>query len=337
MLRGDFRPWGPLRWLLSKLTATRWDLLGCLATEERALAAWTFLKSHGSIKHVKLLEVHDEHPQDSPHTRFFDGTERKLREKRDAFLAGGGSVADLETCYLGDIYGRFVDATDEFLKFAGKNVIIDISSLPKRVFFPAIRRVLQSREVRNIIVTYTIPAKYADDELVEDPQLWTYLPTFAPPDDEPDDKLLIVGLGYEPLGIRHASEGKGLHLLFPFPSLPPGIRRNWDFVYELRGNPSPPIQRVHIYDVPETFDRIRTITKRGGQYAILAPYGPKPVSLAMCLYAVAAGEATKPPSVFYTQPRAYNPDYSSGVAEEDGHPCTMGYCLRIQGRDLYRM
>ncbi len=137
---------------------------------------------------------------------------------RQRYLDSGGAEFGLMTCYLGDMVGRYCDALTDSLRWSGKNVILDVSSLPKRVFFPVVKRLLQSRDVRNLVAVYTIPDKYSEEELVEDSQLWTYLPTFSPPDDEPKDKLLIVGLGYEPLSIEHATEGKDLSLDISFPS-----------------------------------------------------------------------------------------------------------------------
>ncbi|MCY2990862.1 MAG: hypothetical protein NTY19_23745 [Planctomycetota bacterium] len=335
MLRGEFRPWGSLSWVLAHLRAKKWSLLGCIATGERCLAAWEILASQRVLTHALMMEIHDEHPDGGRHSRFYEKTEAKLKNRMRDFVTAGGNKDQIAKFYLSDFHGRIVDATDSFAAGAGSNVIIDISALPKRFFFPMIRRLLSAGSIENLIATYSVPDRYADGQLAEDPGPWMYLPTFLPPDPEPEEKVLIVGLGYEPLGLRQVLQGKDFNLLFPFPSLSPGIRRNWEFVRELipllRHEP----QRVYIYDVSETYERIAAMTDFGRRYAVVAPYGPKTTSLAMCLYAVSDRASLSPPAVYYTQPRVYNPDYSIGIKKEGGVPKVLAYCLRLGGRNLY--
>lgn len=334
MLRGSFRPWGPLPWLLARLSAKRWTLLGCIATEARCLETWKMLRSLGSFKHALMLEIHDEHPSDHHPSRFYERTEAKIVHSKNAYFGAGGTEESIQRFYLSDAYGDIINATDQFAAAAGPNVVIDISALPKRFFFPIIRRLVRASSIRNLLATYTIPATYTNEQLAEDPEVWLYLPTFLPPDPEPEDRVLIVGLGYEPLGLTHVLQGKEFELLFPFPSLPPGIQRNWAFVRELGPFLDRSPQRVHIYDVSETYDRIMALTNNGNRYAVLAPYGPKTMSLAMCMYAVST--ATRfPASVYYTQPRVYNPDYTIGVGTAGAVPKIMGYCLNLKGKNLY--
>jgi hypothetical protein len=124
-----------------------------------------------------------------------------------------------------------------------------------------------------------------------------------------------------------------IKLLLPFPAAPPGVHKEWEFVRVLEPNLAKPKLdpiRVNAYDVSETFDRILSITDNGNKYAEFAPYGPKTMSLAMCIYASQTESA-----VYYTQPRSYNPQYSSGVKLVKGKPQVLAYCLRLNGRKLY--
>jgi hypothetical protein len=287
------------------------------------------------LARTSMLEIHDEHPNDQRHSRFYGRTETKLAKRKDSFMANGGKEEQILRFFLSDFHGRIVEAADGFAADAGQNVIVDISSLPKRFFFPMIRRLLRAQSIKNLIATYAVPDHYSTQPLSEDHGPWMYLPTFLPPDPEPDDRVLIVGLGYEPLGLRQVLQGKDFRLLFPFPSLAPGIRRNWDFVRELIPLNPPAPQRVYIYDVSEIFDRIAALTDSGTRYAILAPYGPKTMSLAMCLYATSELTSQNPPAVYYTQPKVYNPDYAVGIKTEKGGPKVLAYCLRLAGRNLY--
>jgi hypothetical protein len=335
MLHGTFRPWGPLTWLLPRLSPTKWNVLGCLATEERCLATWTTAGSAGRLKSERMLEIHDEHPADANHSRFFTATERRIAESRGKYLSSGGKNGRITSFYLADAHARIIDVADEFAERCGPNVVIDVSCLPKRFFFPIIRRVMLQPKVKNVIATYTVPLEYTKAQLAEDPTAWTFLPTFLPPDPEPKDRVVIIGLGYELLALRDVLAGNQCELLFPFPSLPPGIRRNWEFVHELSAFAKRPPERVYIYDVSEAFERIKAITNRGARYAVLAPYGPKTLSLAMCLYALSTAQLESPASVYYTQPRVYNPSYSTGVQMNGGVPEILSYCLRLKGKDLY--
>lgn len=335
MLRGKYRPWGLLSWILPRLHPKKWSVIGGIATGERCLSTWNVLRSKQSLKRTLMFEIHDEHAEDHPHSRFFKDTEAKLATHHKKFIEAGGNEKEISNFYLADNHGRIIDATNSFAAAAGKNVIIDVSALPKRFFFPMVKRLLCTRSIENLIAAYTVPERYSDAQLAEDPAAWTYLPTFLPPFPEPEERQIIVGLGYEALGLRNVVQGKKhLHFLFPFPSLSAGVRRNWEFVRRL-GVEAKHLERVHIYDVSEIFDRISALTNYGTKYAILAPYGPKPLSLAMCLYAVAYQTHDNRPTVYYTQPRVYNPDYTSGVKMDRGVPRIHAYCLRLQGSDLY--
>jgi hypothetical protein len=154
-------------------------------------------------------------------------------------------------------------------------------------------------------------------------------------------KALIVGLGYEPLGLPQIlrypefTQNRVL-LLFPFPATPAGYLRNWEFVRNLDSEVGPnynhePI-RVNGYDVSTIFDLILRHTDQAKEPVVFAPYGTKPMSLAMCLYACSHPENS---SVYYTQPKSYNPRYSSGIKMVNGEPDTFAYCIRLDGKDLY--
>jgi len=87
---------------------------------------------------------------------------------------------------------------------------------------------------------------------------------------------------------------------------------------------------IHLYDCPAMFDALRTFTNNGKRTSALAPYGPKTMSLAMCLFAYSAERAGLPSvPVYYTQPRRYALRYSEGIKMVDGRPDIQAYCLRI--------
>ena len=204
-----------------------------------------------------------------------------------------------------------------------------------------VKLLLSSKEVIDLVVTYTVPEEYApmEQDLAEDPEPWRHFPMFSPPYPEPSEKepkTFLLGLGFQPLGLPELLE-HGYHnikvvLLFPFPPGPPNYQRTWEFVYQLENSlPSQKeIRRVNALDPSDAFDHILKATDTGKEYVIIAPYGPKPISLAMCIFAVIGSYP-----VYYTQPRIYNPRYSTGVQEIRGIKQVYAYCLRLGGRDIY--
>ena len=68
------------------------------------------------------------------------------------------------------------------------------------------------------------------------------------------------------------------------------------------GGASTQVNHVNGMDVSDSFEHICSLSEHGNRQVKFAPYGPKPTSLAMCIYAT----LQKSP-VFYTQPRVTIP------------------------------
>lgn len=337
MLKGECRPWGGLDWILDRIKIDDWSLLSCIATESRSLGATTVLRARSRLASDTVIEILDD--SDEAPSRYFDESRRLLAARRGEYKALGGDESAIETHQLLERDDLIVQAARAFLQNATDNVIIDISCFPKRFFFPLVKMLYQAPRLRNILASYSVPAAYAKGEpLAEETLPRNHIHSmFVSSYPEPEDRIHIVGVGYEPLGLRQVLEGEqSFQLLFPFPSPPPGFQRNLEFVRELAPYNRTPLIYVNTYDVPGTFDCISALTKNGQRYAILSPYGPKPMSLAMCLYACAHGHKEYPPSVFYTQPTIYNPKYSEGISEDRGQLNVVTYCIRLNGRNLYR-
>lgn len=86
------------------------------------------------------------------------------------------------------------------------------------------------------------------------------------------------------------------------------------------------IVRLNTSDVSDVFNHILSITDNGREPAIFAPYGPKPLSIAMALFS----SLTNSP-VYYTQPKKYNPEYSKGKGTVNA------YVLKQNGKSLYEL
>jgi hypothetical protein len=340
MIRSDFRPWGDLTWMLDHLQAQQWAFACATSMEDRCLAAMQTLQDRGGVGESLIFRIQD------ADSRYFEETEKKTDANEALFKQLGRVENDFQRRLL---LGRYGDIASDIATFLNRpsvtDLIIDISSLPKKIFFLLIRKALEQPEkLQNIVITYTEPESYCSSPLAENPEGWNPLPGFLPPRTEPADKILVIGLGYEPLGLPELySSGlfsnASIRLLFPFPAQPSSVSRNWDFARLLEpvpGNTSQNIVRIDSYNVPDIFDKLVSITGNGDTYSILAPFGPKPMSLAMCLFASAYSKRSINPSVFYTQPTVYNPNYSIGIKMRNGKPCVSAYCIRLNGRNLYQ-
>lgn len=340
MIRGGFRPWGLLPWLLSKLPRNQWWLLGAIATGDRCLAAWKTINSLGQCAENLMLQINDIR---SPY--WGDEPQCRVDERKKEFIASGGREDNICICDIRDNLSEINQIIDKPFFENGKNLIIDISCLPKKFFFPILRRIIDKSEAETIIATYTRPERYDTSKpLSRDPGPWKALPGFHEvyPPSRDIRQMLVAALGYEPLGLPQIiKEGEfspdRIRLLFPFPASPAGYLKNWEFVRNIDSESGSyyhrPI-RVNGYDLSSTFDCILYITNNGEEFSVLAPYGTKPMSLAMCLFYIYNSEKT---SVYYTQPNSYNPLYSTGVKHVNGVPETYGYCIRLNNQDLYKI
>lgn len=328
-----YRPWGRLARIIHDAGEESWNYLGCLSAEDRTLAVWSQFWEEGVLESYTFIRVVD------PPSRFSEDVANDIGEiQSDLENRGGDSerVCQMDLfCRVSDI----VEGIDEFLQAAGENIVLDISTFPKRFFFPIVRRCLDQATARNIVACYTPARTYTTDDLAEDPEPWKKLPLYPErfPREEPE--TLVVGLGFQPLGLpdlmEEAYAEKDIELLFPFPAPPPNVQRVWGVVRRLEEYVAAPgVEPTFVagYDVPEIFAHLRETCRDGARYAVLAPYGPKPMSLAMALI----GRLAELPC-YYTQPRAYNPDYSKGVIRVDEGVKSYGYYLRLDGRDVYQV
>ena len=334
---GGFRPWGPFRWLLPKIPVQRWALLGVLGTEDRCTAVLAEMRSTATSRH--FLEILD------PHVSPDQDIAERLQEVRGRLLSHGVRQDEIRTVQLLDSIDTMREEVDHFLAQSGPNVILDITSMPKWWSFPIVRFLLQAGPVENLVITYTSAEKYGQ-LLSSDPKALGRLPTFDGyrVSDRYDE--VIIGVGFAPLGLKdlYAEDIGTVRYIFPFPPGPPNFSRNWHFLRELeedvenRKLPAEDRLHIHMYDVPSAFDAFSKLTKRGTVSCAVAPFGPKTLSLSMCLFALAAEEAqNEPVHAFYTQPQRYALDYTTGVNLVDGVADVKAYFVRAAGRNFYHL
>lgn len=336
MLKNSFRPWGNFTWVLENIADRKWDLLGCLSTEQRCLAALQVLKAKNLASNVKLLQIND------PPSYFSKVADNMIKERTAEYRSQGGQLGHIEPHELFEKHVNIVDSVKDFVQHSDGDVVVDLSSLPKRFFFPILKLLLKIERINSLIATYTVPQTYSQDALAEDPEDWVHIPLFGPQDDAAVE-VAIVGVGFLPFGLpellKNECDDIIVKLFFPFPPGPPTYQRTWDFVRRIElyypiKNPTEQILRVSAYDASDTFDHVLSIT--GGspkrKKALFAPYGPKPLSLGMCLYAIETNSV-----VYYTQPKVYNPEYCIGIRMHNKIPETYAYCVRLGGIDYYNI
>ena len=283
---------------------------------------------------------------DSKESRLFAETTELTRANRRVLVEEGVSPDVFREHQLLEPFGAIQSAIDEFLDgCVGKNLIFDISSMPKKLFFFVVKRAIQrSCKFDNILAVYSEPDNYSSKPLAENPQQWSTLPGFDGPRQLPErgERRIAIAMGFEPLGlpdlvVQGEFSGVDTHLLFPFPTPPDRIRKNWEFARDLFPNPVASLRFQHVdgLNVPDVFDLLCDIGADGQTQLTLAPYGPKPISLAMALYASRYDSGPNATAVYYTQPTSYNPDYSTGVRKVEGEARVHCYAIKHLGQFLY--
>lgn len=328
MIGNHFRPWGKLNWLLPKLPKVKWDLISCLSTEDRFVATLLELKKVDQVNHSLFYTIIDP-PSTDAHI-----IQSKLAANESKLQALIQSNIQLEAHKLLEPYKEIIDSINNFLQISSGNIIVDISTFPKRFFFPIIK-LLINQNLENLLVTYSTPERYCDYELSANPHTWDHLPLFMPVDyPEPEIDVAIVGVGFMPFSLPELLlsqyNATPVKFLFPFPPGPPNYQRTWDFMRKIersfRFKTTDNIIRLDSNNMPDAFGYISKETDAGNKRPIFAPYGPKPISLAMCLYASLINAP-----VYYTQPTYYSAEYSSGIKD------TFSYCIILNKRKLYEL
>ena len=305
------------------------DFLGCVAPEERCLSTWEYLNGQSKLAQQKLFLIQD---VDSSYSN-------RVEAKNNLHIARlrtlGCSPHAIERHALTEAFGIIINAIEEFIRTSSGDVALDISCLPKRLFFPILNLLFKSDRIYNLLVTYTVPAGYSDNKLAERNDEWAPLPTFGALQPHVRPTRLVVNVGFMAMGLDEQvaeQDWEQIYLLFPFPAEPPTISRSWEFVRSLESQRrSAEFELYHTdpMNLSDAFNRLVTIGSSGP--VILAPFGPKTISAAMCLYATLTGS-----EVYYAQPTVYRHDYSIGVAQSAGAPSIFAYWIRMNGKNFYQ-
>jgi hypothetical protein len=303
-----------------------YSLLGCLSSEDRCTAIPLALLNDRCERPLllKVLDPPDAFPDYSTETKArIAQNELRLQTAGVAFESQKMDLLATEDELL-DILGYFDSSMET------TTLILDITSFPKRYFCFFVKRLMQSTRWRNVIVTYTGAGGYPSGHLAEDPMTSDYLPGFAA-SLEHRKTGLVIAAGFESLGIRsivehHLQKTQDMRILLSYPPDGDFIRRQWQTVQQIVGKASRfninNMRIISTWDAEEVYLTLASWHDEAGDL-VLAPFGAKPHTLGMALFATHQDCA-----LVYTQPKSYNPAYALGqaatwsyVVKWDGIPC----------------
>lgn len=327
---------------MSKLSDGEWDLVSVVGTEDRCVAVARNLAGC-RLRSASFLRIADPEPADPT------AYSSRLGTIEDRIRRAAPADCVIEQVPLLASIDEIADCAEKIGAQTAGRVLLDLTAMPKYWFFPLLRFLLRDARIEELVATYASAIDYAK-AISSNPLPLAELPTFES-DERVEAEELIVGIGFAPLGLKDLYKPtiKKIRYLFPFPPGPPNVDRNWEFLKEMHNqtdfrdpkegrpyNPKRDRWHVHMYDCPANFDALCRFSALGRTPVILAPFGPKTVSLAMCLFALAV-EAAELGRVgaYYTQPMQYALDYSSGIGQRDGRDDIRAYCLKLGGRFLY--
>lgn len=325
-----YRPWGSVDWALSLSSKKQWHFVGAVGTEERSLCSWGHMRSLGLLYGELFAQI-----QDVDSEKYRERTRIAHNARREEFEQRGGdwpsTVKRIEL--MAELF--LISAFARRAESASASLVLDITSFPKRFFFPILRTLTMSAQVRNLILTYTSPESYADDApLYEDIEPWRTLPGFG--GTATGQELWVVSVGFLVESLRQYVGGnpnEKMNILIPFPAPLAVLRRTWESVANLERDQSDnrfEKFRVETLDMSAAFDRILSLAGNPERSLAFAPFGPKPTSAAMCLYAIQKGS-----SVHYPQPTVYHPEYSKGIRNNDPASAVSAYWVKHEGENLY--
>lgn len=323
-----YRPWGPVNWALSLSSQKQWYFVGTIGTEVRSLCSWLLMKQEGTVVGELFAQIRD---VDS--AKYREPSRIALETRLADFIQNGGNGATIRNIELMAEWFLIAEFARE-AEAASPSIVLDITSFPKRFFFPILKTLVNSNNVRNLIITYTSPANYADGDLYEDIEPWRTLPEFGGSRSKPE--LWVVSVGFLVESLKQYVGGnpqEKMKILIPFPASLTVLRRTWKSVAYLEQGHSDgrfDKYRVETLDMSAAFDRIHSLAGTPPKTLAFAPFGPKPTSAAMCLYAL-----QRDSSVHYPQPTVYHPEYSKGIRKNDPSTAVSAYWIKHEGEFLY--
>lgn len=327
-------PWGKVEWLFDKLDRKKWVTIASNSFEDRCLALPLKLKEMDIVDKVYCIDVK------SPNGRFDDKINELKYENKKVFKS---TFLNRVTFFENQLMAQpnvWNDIARE-VAYNTDSIVIDITTLPKRVFFFIIKKLMKEAGIKNIIACYTRAESYKEGKLTEDAEPPSALPGFARTSSENRGSLVVVSVGYMSFNLNdYLEQGnvKAVKYLFPFPPGSPSFRRNWHLLHKIAhtsgvSTKEENIKRVHAMDMFSALEWLKEIragsVESKGLNMDMIPLGPKTHSLAMALNYLDNEDYSE---VVYSQPRLYYPNYSKGIMVDDNKNHEIyAYCLKVGG------
>ncbi len=325
-------PWGMLDWIYPKIKVNKWHVITSSSFEARSIALGEWLV----INKVKLKSSSIFHIENPPSENWNKSLPlRQNNYTRLQSLLNSQPLAIIEANLLEPAL-KSVTEMFHSLPDGNESILLDITTLPKRFALLVFQKLMDSKDIKNLLVTYSKAENYPEMRLSGNPLPSQALQGFGRIEDH-NPKRFIVGVGYVALNIEellNSSSGKKLDFVFPFPPASPGFRRNWNLLSKLIPNEFPSSTEIHLVNSMDAFEVSDIVTAWGGTNDLnIVPLGPKPHALGM---AMAYMKLNGTSELSYPQPQVYQYNYSEGILKNSqGVPQIIAYYLKRNGERLF--
>ena len=325
------KPWGHIDWMLRWYPGRHWKLIAGVGFEPRCTAIFEHLRNRRTpLDSVVVLRIDD---PPSRHTEEID----QRADRHQEVISGYFPQADYERSPLLVSASHWDDLVEALTSEESSSILLDVSTLPKRVFFFLLKQMRRKLSVRDIVVCYAQAEGYREGHFVQDVRPPAALPGFGLLSSEERDSVFIVSVGYSRFDLRailQQTASPNIYFLIPFPPASPSFRRTWGYLKILNDTvqlTNPVIERFSALDAFAVYDWLLGHIDAERRTTML-PLGPKPHSLAMALAQMEFGTCSE---VVYPQPLRYHPDYSLATATgREGVPAITAYGLRRDHQDV---
>ena len=183
------KPWGKTSWLLPRIHANHWHVITSSSFEDRCLALVDWMQSTNQpISSSVLLRI--DNPPSDQWTKAIPRIENNFAVLSERLASPLHRVINVDL--LGGNLGALI-SIDSLIQDRSESVILDMTTLPKRFFLFALKQLLNSYHVKNLVVTYACADKYPESPLCEDALPPIALPAFGRIHTLTDLPRMVVG------------------------------------------------------------------------------------------------------------------------------------------------
>ncbi|MFY0676738.1 MAG: hypothetical protein JXR18_05575 [Neptuniibacter sp.] len=323
-------PWGHIEWLLPKVNISSWIAIFCPSFEPRSVAAASWLaKSSYNIKPFGIKV-------DDPPNQYTVRIEQLTQTHEHQIHKQYSTYESVSTELLSEL-SVWNNIVNQLSAEKDCSILLDISSMPKRIFLFLIKRLIASGNVKDLVVCYSCAEGHREGKLTENSSPPSSIPGFSRVNESDQQSAVIVSVGYMAYNfsefLQNYSTSTLPKFIFPFPPGSPSFRRNWRRLHDLLPamERRAEIKRTHAMDMFAVLEWLKALGDSVDGNIDLIPLGPKPHTLAMGLAHLHFEDRSE---IIYSQPRIYHPEYSHGIAKDRaGKPEIYAYCLRRNHTD----